>query len=191
VNSSAEVKAETDVCVTSANAVEVVRRLGAPKVLFAPDRNLGAWIASKLPEVEFVLWDGYCPTHEQVTAEAVLAAKREHPHAAVVAHPECRPEVTALADEVLSTSQMLAFAAASAAKSFIVVTEEGLLHGLSKAAPGKEFVNLTPRMICPNMKLTTLDKVRDSLALRQFEITVPEDVRVRALAAVERMVAVG
>ena len=191
VNSSAEVKAESDVCVTSANAVEVVRRLGASRVLFAPDRNLGTWIASKLPEVEFVLWEGFCPTHDQVSAEQVLTASAAHPEAAIIAHPECRPEVSALADEVLSTSQMLAYAASSSAKSFIVVTEEGLLHGLKKAAPGKEFINLTPRMICPNMKLTTLDKVRDSLALHQFEVTVPEDVRVRALAAVERMVSVG
>ena len=190
VNTSAEVKAESDVCVTSANAVEVVRRLGAPRVLFAPDRNLGMWISSKLPDVEFVLWEGFCPTHDQVTAEQVLAARAEHPDAVILAHPECRPDVSALADQVLSTSQMLAYAASSAATSFIVVTEEGLLHGLRKAAPGKEFVNLTPTMICPNMKLTTLEKVRDSLALQQFEVTVPEDIRVRALTAVERMVAV-
>ena len=191
VNSSAEVKAESDVCVTSANAVEVVRRLNAKRVLFAPDRNLGTWIASKLPEVEFVLWDGFCPTHDQVTAGQVQAARDEHPGAEVIAHPECRPEVTALADAVLSTSQMLAHAASSAAQTLIVVTEEGLLHGLRRAAPGKEFVNLTPRMLCPNMKLTTLDKVRDSLALGQYEVTVAEDIRLRALAAVERMVAVG
>jgi quinolinate synthase len=191
VNSSAEVKAESDVCVTSANAVEVVRRLGAERVLFAPDRNLGTWIASKLPGIELVLWEGFCPTHDQVTAQQVQAARDAHPDALVLAHPECRPEVTELADEVLSTSQMLTFAATSAAMSFIVVTEEGLLHALAKAAPGKEFVNLTPRMICPNMKLTTLEKVRDSLAHHQFEVTVAEDVRIRALRAVERMVAVG
>ena len=116
VNSSAEVKAESDVCVTSANAVEVVRRLGAERVLFAPDRNLGTWIASRLPEVEFILWEGFCPTHDQVGAEQVLAARAEYPGSVVLAHPECRPEVTALADEVLSTSQMLAFAASSSAR---------------------------------------------------------------------------
>ena len=191
VNSSAEVKAESDVCVTSANAVEVVRRLGAPKVLFAPDRNLGTWIASKLPDVEFVLWEGFCPTHDQVTAEQVLAARDAHPGAEVLVHPECRPEVTALADAVLSTSQMLARAESSAAQAFIVVTEEGLLHGLRKAAPGKTFVNLTPRMLCPNMKLTTLAKVRDALAYRQFEVDVEPVIAARARTAVERMVAVG
>jgi len=191
VNSSAEVKAESDTCVTSANAVEVIERLGARRILFAPDRNLAAWVASKLPHVEVIAWEGFCPTHDQVTAEQVLAARAEHPDAEVIAHPECRPEVTALADAVLSTSQMLAYAARSAADTLIVVTEEGLLHGLRKAAPGKTFVNLIPRMICPNMKLTTIEKVRDALALGQYAIEVEPQVRERALAAVERMVAVG
>jgi quinolinate synthase len=191
VNSSAEVKAESDVCVTSANAVEVVRSLRSKRVLFAPDRNLGTWIASKLPEVEFVLWDGFCPTHDQVTAEQVQSAREANPGAEVLVHPECRPEVTALADAVLSTSQMLARAAASPATAFVVVTEDGLLHGLRKAAPEKAFVNLTPRMLCPNMKLTTLEKVRDALAYQQFAVDVEPDVAARARVAVERMVAVG
>jgi quinolinate synthase len=191
VNSSAEVKAESDVCVTSANAVEVVRSLRSKRVLFAPDRNLGTWIASKLPEVEFVLWDGFCPTHDQVTAEQVQSAREANPGAEVLVHPECRPEVTALADAVLSTSQMLARAAASPATAFVVVTEDGLLHGLRKAAPEKAFVNLTPRMLCPNMKLTTLEKVRDALAYQQFAVDVEPHIAARARVAVERMVAVG
>jgi quinolinate synthase len=191
VNSSAEVKAESDVCVTSANAVEVVRSLGSGRVLFAPDRNLGAWIASKLPEVDFVLWDGFCPTHDQVTAEQVRAAREANPGAEVLVHPECRPEVTALADAVLSTSQMLVRAATSPAGAFVIVTEEGLLHGLRKAAPDKTFVNLTPRMLCPNMKLTTLNKVRDALVHQQFAVDVEPDIASRARVAVERMVAVG
>lgn len=191
VNSSAEVKALTDVCCTSANAVAVVRSLGAPKVLFGPDRNLGAWIASHLPEVEMVLWDGFCPTHEQVSAEAVRAAKAEHPQAVVVAHPECRPEVAALADAVLSTSQMLRYAAASDAEEVIVVTESGLLHGMQKAAPGKRFYHVAPPMLCPNMKLTRLVHVRDALRDLSGEIVVPKDVAARARAAVERMTAIG
>ncbi len=112
VNSSAEVKAESDVCVTSANAVAVVRALGAERILFAPDRNLGSWVARSLPDVEVLLWDGWCPTHDDVTVEQVAATRAEHPAALVMAHPECRPEVVDLADAVLSTSQMLAFAAA-------------------------------------------------------------------------------
>ena len=191
VNSSAAVKAESDVCVTSANAVAVVRALGADKILFAPDRNLGSWVARSLPDVEVLLWEGWCPTHDDVTVEQVLAARAEHPSALVIAHPECRPDVVDLADAVLSTSQMLAFAAESPADEFIVVTEAGLLHGLHRAAPAKCFHELSPRMLCPNMKITTLVKVRDCLANGTGEVEVDADVRERALLAVERMVAIG
>jgi len=191
VNSSAAVKALSDVCCTSANAAQVVRSLGVPKVLFAPDRNLAGWVARGLPDVEIVAWDGFCPTHDRVTAEEVSRAREEHPDAVVLAHPECRPGVVDLADAVLSTSQMLAFAASSDATEFIVVTEEGLLHGLRRAAPGKTFHHLASRMLCPNMKLTTLEKVRDALARLEPRIEVPEDVRVSAARAVQRMVAIG
>ncbi|HET6497461.1 MAG TPA: quinolinate synthase NadA [Coriobacteriia bacterium] len=190
VNSTAQVKALSDICCTSANAVAVVRSLSAPKVLFAPDRNLARWVASQLPEVEIVAWDGWCPTHDEVTAEQVREAIERHPSAEVMAHPECRPPVTALADAVLSTSQMLRYAAESPAGEFIVITEEGLLHALAKAAPGKRFVNLTPRMLCPNMKVTTIQKVRDSLADMRTAIEVDPDVARAALRAVERMIAV-
>ena len=191
VNSSADVKAESDVCVTSANAVAVVRALGAEHILFAPDRNLGSWVARSLPDVTVELWEGWCPTHDDVTPEQVLAARGEHADALVMAHPECRPEVVDLADAVLSTSQMLDFAVASPAEEFIVVTESGLLHGLRNRAPGKRFFELAPRMLCPNMKLTTIAKVRDCLATGSGEVTVAEDVRVRALAAVEKMISIG
>ena len=147
VNSSGEVKAQSDVCVTSANAVAVVRALGEPRILFAPDRNLGSWVARSLPDVEVLLWDGWCPTHDDVTTAAVLAARAAHPGAPVMAHPECRPEVVDLADAVLSTSQMLAFASDSPAEEFVVVTEAGLIHGLQKAAPKKRFFELSPRML--------------------------------------------
>jgi len=191
VNSSAEVKAESDVCCTSANAVAVVRALGAERILFAPDKNLGSWVARSLPGVEVLVWEGWCPTHHQVAPEQVAAAREAHPDAKVIAHPECRPEVVDLADAVLSTSQMLAYAAENPASEFIVVTETGLIHGLEKAAPGKVFHELSPRMICPNMKLTTLEKVRDALLLDRYPVEVPEDVAARARAAVERMVAIG
>jgi quinolinate synthase len=191
VNSSAEVKAESDTCVTSANAVAVVRALGVKRILFAPDRNLGNWVARALPEVEVVLWEGWCPTHDEVTVEQVLAAREAHPGAPLIAHPECRPEVVDLADAVLSTSQMLAFAENDPATEFVVVTESGLMHGLQKAAPGKRFHELSPRMLCPNMKLTTLEKVRDALLLGQHEIVVDADVAGRAFRAVDRMVSIG
>jgi quinolinate synthase len=191
VNSSAEVKAESDVCVTSANAVAVVNALGEPRILFAPDRNLGSWVARALPEVDVVLWEGWCPTHDEVTAAQVVQARSEHADAVVMVHPECRPEVVDLADAVLSTSQMLSFAAESPAEDFVVITESGLLHALAKAVPGKRFHELSPRMLCPNMKLTTLAKVRDALAHDQYEVDVPPEIAERARIAVERMVAVG
>ncbi|PKQ30126.1 MAG: quinolinate synthase [Actinobacteria bacterium HGW-Actinobacteria-10] len=191
VNSTAAVKALTDVCVTSANAVAVVRSLGAPKVLFGPDRNLAWWVARSLPDVEVIPWSGYCPTHEQVTAQAVLEAKSRHSSAKVMVHPECRPEVIELADAVLSTSQMLSYAADSPAQEFIVVTEEGLIHALSKAAPGKRFVGLESRMLCPNMKLTTLEKVRDCLRDGTGDIEIDPQIAAAARGAVERMVRIG
>lgn len=191
VNSSAEVKAESDVCVTSANAVAVVRALGAERILFAPDRNLGRWVARSLPDVEVLLWEGWCPTHDEVTVEQVRAARAEHPDARVMVHPECRPEVVDLADAVLSTSQMLAYAAEQDADEFLVVTESGLVHGLGKAAPGKRFFELRPRMLCPNMKLTTLAKVRDALLHGQYAVEVPQDIASAAFAAVDRMVSIG
>jgi quinolinate synthase len=138
-----------------------------------------------------MLWDGWCPTHDDATPTQLADARAEHPDALVLAHPECRPEVIDLADAVLSTSQMLSFAEENPAREFIVVTESGLLHGLRKAAPGKTFFELAPRMLCPNMKLTTLVKVRDCLRDGTGEVLVPEDVRIRALRAVERMVAIG
>ncbi|MDO8849004.1 MAG: quinolinate synthase NadA [Coriobacteriia bacterium] len=191
VNTSAEVKALTDVCCTSANAVEVVRSLGAPKVLFGPDRNLGAWIAAQLPEVEMLLWDGYCPVHDAVTLEIVLAAKAAHPGAPVIAHPECRPEVSAEADEVLSTSQMIRYAARAGEPEIIVVTEGGLLTGLAKAAPDTRFIGLTPPMLCPNMKLTRLEHVRDALRDMTGAVVVPDDVATAARGSLERMTAIG
>ncbi len=191
VNSTAEVKALSDICCTSANAVQVVRSLGVDRVLFAPDRNLAAWIAGQVSGVEIIAWQGFCPTHERIRAEHVLAAKEAYPEAKVMAHPECRPEVLELADAALSTSGMLRFAAESPAREFIVVTEEGLLHGLQKAAPGKSFYTLDPRPTCPNMKKTTLEKVLASLETLEPRIEVPAGIAAAALASVERMVAIG
>lgn len=191
VNSSAEVKALTDVCCTSANAVEVVRSLGVPRVLFGPDRNLGRWVAGQVPDVEVSVWDGCCPVHDTVSLETVLKARAEHPGAPVIAHPECRPEVSAEADAVLSTSQMLRWVEASDADTVIVVTEAGLLTGLAKVAPGKRFVGLTPPMVCADMKLTRLEDVRDALEGMTGRVTVPQDVADAARASLERMTSIG
>lgn len=191
VNSSAEVKALTDVCCTSANAVEVVRSLGVPRVLFGPDRNLGRWVAGQVPDVEVSVWDGCCPVHDTVSLETVLKARAEHPGAPVIAHPECRPEVSAEADAVLSTSQMLRWVEASDADTVIVVTEAGLLTGLAKVAPGKRFVGLMPPMVCADMKLTRLEDVRDALESMTGRVTVPQDVADAARASLERMTSIG
>ena len=191
VNSSADAKALSDVCCTSANAVDVVRSLGVSEVLFGPDRNLAAWVASVLPDVHVVPWDGYCPVHDYLTVEEVEEVMAAHPGAEVIAHPECRAEVLKLAGRVLSTSQMLMHAADSGADEFIVLTESGLLYSLQKAAPGKRFHHPVVPMICPNMKLTSLESLRDALRDMEHEIEIAEDVRAAALGAVERMVVTG
>lgn len=191
VNSTAAVKALTDVCCTSANAVEVVRALGVPKILFGPDRNLGSWVARQLPEVEVVLWDGCCPIHDEVTVVSVLAAKAEHPGAVVLAHPECPPAVSELADAVLSTSQMLRYVEKMGTGEAIIVTESGLLHGLEKAVPGVRVYGVTPDMVCADMKLTTLSGIAGALRDLSGEVTLPADVAEGARSAVERMTAIG
>jgi len=190
VNSSAEVKAESDICCTSANAVKVVRSIPADKrILFVPDRNLGHYVGIKSGR-EIIYWEGYCNTHDKLTAEDVQKAKEAHPQAVVMVHPECRPEVVALADQVFSTSGMIRFARESDAEEYIVGTEMGILHQLNKQCPGKKFYLASSKMICPNMKATTLPKVKWALEEMQPRITVPEAIRLKALGAVERMIAV-
>jgi len=191
VNSSASVKALSDVCCTSSNAVAVVESLAVPRILFGPDRNLASWVARNLPDVEVIAWDGCCPTHDVVTVEMARAAIEAHPDAEVLAHPECKAAVVDLADRVLSTGGMLTRVEESASQEFIILTEGGLLHSLSKATPGKSFYQPEPVMICPDMKKTSLESVRDALVHMRYEIDVPEDVRHRAKSAVERMVAIG
>jgi quinolinate synthase len=192
VNTTAAVKAESDIVCTSANAARVVRSLPPEKdILFVPDRNLGLYAAAQNPDRKIIFWEGYCPIHDQMRAEDILRAKQEHPAAEVIAHPECRPEVLALADKVASTSGMLRYAFDSAAREFIVVTEEGLLHQLRRQNPEKKFHLASPRLVCPNMKRTTLDKVYRALRDLAPRVTVPEDVRERAVQAVERMLALG
>lgn len=189
VNSSAAVKAESDIVCTSANAVKVVNSLKEKRVLFVPDRNLGRWVA-KHTDKEVILWPGYCWTHECLRAADVLAAKKEHPDAEFIAHPECREEVLELADAVLSTSGMVKYAKESKAKSIIVGTEMGLGYRLRKENPGKTFVFPSECLICPNMKLTTLDSVFHSLENMVHEIRVDEEIRRKANLALTRMLEV-
>jgi quinolinate synthase len=186
VNTTAEVKAESDICCTSSNVIAVVNSLPENKIICIPDRNLSDW-ARRNTDKEIIAWDGFCHVHDRITARDVENARAEHPDALLMAHPECRPEVVALADHVTSTSGMLRFATASDAKEFIVGTETGLMHRLRKDNPDKQFYPLRKDMICPNMKKTTLESVRDSLRDMKNVIKVPEDVRVKAKRALDRM----
>ncbi len=190
VNSTAAVKAVSDICCTSANAISVVRSLKEDRLIFAPDRNLGRWVAQQVPEKEFVYWDGYCPTHERLTVERVLQMKVEHPDAAFICHPECAPAVSALADHVCSTSGMYQYCANAPYKTFIIGTEAGVLWKLRLDNPGKTFLVASPALICPNMKLSSLEDVVTCLEKGETVVTVPNDVRQKAQGALDRMLAV-
>jgi quinolinate synthase len=190
VNSSAEVKACSDICCTSANAIKVVRSLKEEKLIFVPDRNLGRWVAQFVPEKEFIFWEGFCPTHERMTVEAVLQKKAAHPDALFICHPESAPEVTALADHACSTSGMYDYCRTSPATKFIIGTEAGILYKLRLENPGKEFILASPALFCPNMKLTSLEDVLISLQTLSPVVSVPEDIRLRARLALDRMLAV-
>lgn len=186
VNSTAEVKALSTICCTSANVVRVVNSLPEKEMLLAPDRNLAMYAASKTDKTIHV-WDGYCPTHEWLTAADAARAKADYPEAVFMAHPECRPEVLALADVVESTSGMLRYAHQSTHQAFIVGTETGLLHPLRKQNPDKTFYPASEKMICRNMKRIGLSDVAACLEKMTGVVKVPETTRLPALAAVTRM----
>jgi quinolinate synthase len=186
INSSAAVKAESDICCTSANAVEVVESLRGREILFIPDQYLGHYVSAMTGKKMF-LWPGFCPTHVRIRPERIKELRQEYPQARVVVHPECRPEVIALADEVASTSGMCRYAQRDEVREMVVGTEVGLIHRLRKENPGKRFIPVSEQAICPNMKLITLEKVLWSLQEMSPEVKVPQRIRVKAIAAVNRM----
>ena len=188
VNSSAEVKAESDICCTSSNAVKVVQSLQGDDILFVPDENLGRY-AAKILERSLHLWPGYCKTHDRLTKEDILMARKEHPLAKVIVHPECREDVCKEADYIGSTAGLISYAQNSEKQEFIVGTESGILHRLHQICPDKEFYLASKRLVCPNMKLTTLAKVRDALLSLSPRITVKEEIRLKAKQALDRMLA--
>jgi quinolinate synthase len=190
VNSSAAVKAESDYCCTSGNAIQIVRAVEAPEIIFTPDGNLGRYV-QKVTGRELIIWEGCCPIHDGITKGMVEELKRLHPHALVVAHPECREEVLELADEVASTSGMFAVVERSSAEEVIVLTEAGMGYPLGKKFPDKKFLFPKEEPLCSNMKLITLGKVARALRELEPRVTVPEDIRRRALLAVERMLEIG
>ncbi len=188
VNSSAEVKAESDYCCTSSNAVEVVNSIPPDKqIIFVPDQHLGRFVAERTGR-NLVLWPGYCITHIMITEEDIKKARAKYPDAVVMAHPECSEAVKDLADELLSTGQMLEFVKKSPAKRFIVATEIGMIHPLRKQNVGAEFIAASDKAICPNMKKITLEKVAWSLEDMQYKIAVSEEIRIKAKKALDRMV---
>ncbi len=190
VNSTAEVKAESDICCTSANAVEVVRSIPEDKeIIFAPDRNLGSYVASQLGR-DMILWNGFCPTHERILPEHVKQAKNDHPDAQLLVHPESRPAVVKLADFVGSTTGILNYCRESNGKEFIIATECGIMHTLKKENPGKKFYLASEVADCPNMKLSTLEKVLWALEDMQPVVTVDKEIAARALRPIEKMLAI-
>jgi quinolinate synthase len=186
INSSAEVKAESDICCTSANAVEVVETLGTREILFIPDQYLGHYVSARTGS-KMILWPGFCPTHVRIKPERIKELRQEYPQAKVVVHPECTPAVIALADEVASTSGMCRYARRDDVREMVVGTEIGIIHRLKRENPDKRFIPVSEQAICPNMKLITLEKVLRSLEEISPEVKVPEGVRLKALAAVDRM----
>jgi quinolinate synthase len=190
INSPAAVKAEADVCCTSANAVKIVESIKAEEILFVPDQYLGQYVAAKTGK-KMIFWPGYCPTHARILPDHIEKLKQDYPLARVVVHPECRPEVIALADEVLSTGGLCRYAQTSQAKEIIVGTEIGIIHRLREENPNKRFIPVSEQAVCPNMKLITLEKIIYSLEETVFEVKVSPEIRTRAITAVNKMLAVG
>ncbi len=186
VNTSAEVKAESDYCCTSANAVKVVEKLKDKEIIFIPDKYLGDYVSRQTGK-KMVLFNGFCPTHARILPEHIKEARRQHPKAIVVVHPECLPEVIGMADKVASTGGMIKFVKESPSQEFIIGTETGIIYRLQKENPSKRFYPATSLAVCPNMKKTTLEKVLWSLEEEEARITVPKEIASRAKLAVDRM----
>ena len=190
VNTSADVKAESDICCTSANAVKIVQSLPDKKVIFVPDTNLGLYVLRFVKDKELILWPGYCPTHVNIKLEDLKELKRKHPEAEILVHPECTPDVVDFADFAFSTEGIIKHVVSSPKKEFIIGTEGNMLHRLRKEAPGKIFYEV-PNATCPNMREITLEDVRDSLVKMQYRIELPADIIKRAKIPLERMIQAG
>jgi len=187
VNTTAAVKAESDICCTSANSVKIVNKIPeSEEIIFVPDKYLGGYAASQTGR-DMILWPGYCPTHIRILPEHITKLKEEYPQAKVVVHPECRADVAELADGVLSTGGIIRFAKETEATEIIVGTEVGILHRLKKENPGKRFIPVTEQAVCPRMKLITLETILWSLENMTYQVKVPERIRLKAKAAVDRM----
>ncbi len=190
INTSAEVKAITDICCTSANGEKVVRASSAEKIIFVPDKNLGLYIQRFVPETEMILWPGMCPTHHKIQEDEILKIKKKHPKAEVLVHPECRPEVINIADHVFSTSGMVHYSKESDTQEFIIGTEKDMCYRLKKEIPEKTFYSLSSA-VCPNMKKITLEKVLKSMESLEPKIEISEDIMQKAKVPLQKMMDIG
>ncbi len=190
INSTAEVKAECDICCTSSNALEIVKSLNTNRVLFIPDANLGKWVEKQLPNTEVITYDGNCPVHNNIQAEEIKKARLKYPNAKILIHPECKPEVSELGDYVGSTSGIIDYVRKSKDKQFVIVTEKGVADRLKRDYPEKEFILIKDDMLCESMKLTTLEEILYSLEHEVNEITLDEEVRRLSSNCIERMLKV-
>ena len=190
INTTAEVKAESDICCTSANAVQLVQRLEAKEIIFVPDQYLGHYVSTKTGK-KMILWPGYCPTHVRIQAEDIHRLRKMYPGAEVMVHPECRPEVVAIADFVLSTGGMIRHAKSSQAAEMIVGTEIGMIYRLRKENPDKVFIPVSEQAVCPNMKMITLENILWSMEDMSPQVKVAENIQLKAKKAVDRMIEVG
>ncbi|MBE7064597.1 MAG: quinolinate synthase NadA [Ruminococcaceae bacterium] len=188
INSSAAVKAESDVIVTSSNAVKVVKNMKEKQIIFCPDKNLGSFVAEKCPDKEFILWDGYCPVHNKMTKEDIMSAKEKYPFAKILIHPECPSEVCENADFIGSTKDIMEFAAASEHKEFIVGTEKGVIYPMSRDNNDKKFYLLSENLVCEDMKLTTLESLYKCLSTGEHEMDLDEEIIEKASKALNRMI---
>lgn len=187
INSNLDIKAMSDVCVTSSSAIEILNNLQGDEIIFLPDRNLGSYLAEQVPSKTFHLYQGFCPTHERIEKEEILELKAEYPTYPVLVHPECNKPVRDLADFIGSTSEIINFSAESPAEGFIVVTEEGVFYEMKLKSPNKKFISTKTGMICPNMKKISLEDLYNCLKNEEFEVSIDEELRVKAHTALENM----
>ena len=187
INTNLDIKAISDVCVTSSSALKIMKNIKEKDIIFVPDRNLGSFINEHYPEKNFILYQGFCPTHERVEPEDILPLMEQYPEYEVIAHPECNERIRKLAHYIGSTSELIDYSASSDCKGFIVITEEGVLHQMKKKSKNKEFIPIKAGMLCPNMKMTTLEDVYNCLLNESNEIIIDEDQRLKALSALEKM----
>ena len=190
INSTAEVKSECDICCTSSNAVEIVRSLKAPRVLFVPDANLGKHVESQLQGVEVITYKGCCPVHDNVTVDNINTVRKKYPNAKILIHPECKPSVSTLGDYIGSTSGIIDYVKNSSDSQFVIVTEKGVADRLKRDYPDKEFILISEKMLCESMKLTTLQEILNCLENETNEITLDERIRLQAKSCIEKMLEV-